>query len=55
VRSNQAATRVLLAATGGIAVPADGVLELSFREPAGTRIARRNLLSLPLVIAQERP
>jgi hypothetical protein len=54
-RSNVSATRVLLAAPSGITVPADATLELVFREPAGIRIGRRSLLSLPLVIAQERP
>ena len=55
VRSNGSATRILLAAPGGIAVPADAILELVVQEPAGIRTGRRSLLSLPLVIAQERP
>jgi hypothetical protein len=53
VRSNQSATRVLLAVAGGIAVPDDTMLELVFREPAAERIGRRSILPLPLVIAQE--
>lgn len=54
-RSNVSATRVLLAAPSGIAVPADATLELVFQEPSGLKIGRRSLLSMPLVIAQERP
>lgn len=55
VRSNVSATRVLLAVAGGIAVPEDAMLELVVREPAGVRIGRRSILSIPLVIAQEQP
>lgn len=55
VRSNVSATRVLLACAGGIAVPDDASLELVVQEPTGQLIGRRSLLSIPLVIAQERP
>jgi hypothetical protein len=55
VRSNASATRVLLAAPSPIMVPDDAVLELELQEPAGVRIGRRSLLSLPLIIAQELP
>lgn len=55
VRSNQSATRVLLAAPTGIAVPAEATLQLAIKEPSGSWIAERNLLSVPLIVAQERP
>jgi hypothetical protein len=55
VRSNVSATRILLAAAGGITVPDDGILNLVVREPSGLRLGKRSLLSVPLLIAQERP
>lgn len=54
VRSNVSATRVLLAASPGIAVPDLATLQLRITEPVGTRIASRSINSIPLVIAQER-
>lgn len=54
VRSNLSATRVLLAASSGIAVPDDATLQLRLTEPVGERIASRSISSIPLVVAQER-
>ncbi len=54
VRSNESATRVLLAASPGIAVPELATLELRITEPAGIRVASRSINSIPLVVLQER-
>ncbi|MBZ0071189.1 MAG: hypothetical protein K8I04_05635 [Gammaproteobacteria bacterium] len=54
VRSNESATRVLLACSPGIAVPEQASLQLRITEPAGTRIASRSINSIPLVVLQER-
>ncbi len=54
VRSNESATRVLLASSVGIEVPELASLQLRITEPAGTRIASRSINSIPLVVLQER-
>ncbi len=54
VRSNQSATRVLLASSPGIEVPELASLQLRITEPAGTRIASRSINPIPLVVLQER-
>ncbi len=54
VRSNESATRVLLACSPGIEVPDQASLQLRITEPAGTRIASRSINSIPLVVLQER-